>query len=283
MYVVAGVTGHVGSVAAEKLLAKGQKVKVIVRDPAKGAAWSKKGAEVAVGTLEDQAFLTDALRGATGFFTLLPPNFKATDFFADQRKTGDSIAAAVKASGVPHVVLLSSVGADLPEGTGPIKGLHYLEVLLRATGVKLTALRPGSFQENVGMALEPAKKVGIFPSFAPSAEYPLPMIASKDIGAVAAESLLSPPGASEVVDIAGPPYSNRQVAEKLGAALGKTLKVVDIPPTGYLDALKQGLPQPVAEVFAEMYGAFASGKISPKGNRLVQGSTTLDETIKTLL
>src|SRR5262245_22567326 len=72
MFVVAGVTGHVGSVVAERLLAKGQKVKVIVRDAAKGAAWSKKGAEVAAGTLEDTAFLTGALRGASGFFALLP-------------------------------------------------------------------------------------------------------------------------------------------------------------------------------------------------------------------
>src|SRR5690349_14568318 len=85
MFVVAGVTGHVGSVVAEQLLAKGQKVKVLVRDAAKGAAWSKKGAEVAQGSLEDQAFLTNALRGATGFFTLLPPNLAVPDIYAYQR------------------------------------------------------------------------------------------------------------------------------------------------------------------------------------------------------
>jgi uncharacterized protein YbjT (DUF2867 family) len=284
MFVVAGVTGHVGSVAAEQLSAKGQKIKVIVRDAAKGTAWSKKGAEVAVGGLDDPAFLAGALRGASGFFTLLPPNYQATDFFASQRKTADSIAAAVKASGVPHVVLLSSVGADVPEGTGPIKGLHYLENLLRATGVKLTSIRAGSFQENVGNSLEPARKMGIFPNFAPSADYPLPMIATADIGALAAESLMSPPAKSEFVDLLGPSYSYRQVAEKLGAALGKTLKVVDIPPAGHLDALKQaGLSQTLAEAFAEMYRGFASGKITPKGDRLVQGHTTLDETIKRLV
>ncbi len=140
MFVVAGVTGHVGSVVAEQLLAKGQKVKVLVRDAAKGEAWAKRGAEVAQGSLEDQAFLAGALRGATGFFTLLPPNFAAPDFYAFQRSTSDAIAAGVEASGVPHVVLLSSVGADLAEGNGPIKGLHYLENALRATGTKLTAL-----------------------------------------------------------------------------------------------------------------------------------------------
>jgi uncharacterized protein YbjT (DUF2867 family) len=191
MFVIAGVTGHVGSVAAEKLLAKGQKIKVVVRDAGKGASWSKKGAEVAVGSLDDQAFLAGALRGAKGFFTLLPPNYQATDFFASQKKTADVIAAAVKASGVAHVVMLSSIGADHPAGTGPIQGLHYLENALRATGTQLTAIRAGSFQENVGLSLAPAKAKGIFPSFGP-ADYPVPMIATKDIGALVAESLLAP-------------------------------------------------------------------------------------------
>lgn len=284
MFVIAGVTGHVGAVVAEQLLAKGQKVKVIVRSADKAAAWSQKGAEIAVGTLEDQAFLTSALRGATALFTLLPPNLAVPDFYAYQRQTSDTIAAAVKASGVGHVVLLSSVGADLAEGTGPIKGLHYLENVLRATGVKLTAIRAGYFQENVGNSLAPATHMGIFPNFSPSADYPMPMIATRDIGALAAESLLSPADKSEVVDLHGPAYSIRQVAEKLGAALGKTLQIVDIPEAGWVDAMVQGgLPKNVAEVYAEMYAGFASGRIAPRGDRLVQGKTTLDEVIKAIV
>ncbi|MBI4955292.1 MAG: NmrA family NAD(P)-binding protein [Myxococcales bacterium] len=284
MYVVAGVSGHVGSVVAEALLAKGQKVKVLVRDAAKGLAWSKKGAEVAQGSLEDQAFLTGALKGATGFFTLLPPNYAAPDFYAFQCATSDAIAGAVKASGVPHVVLLSSVGADLPSGTGPIKGLHYLENALRKTGTKLTAIRAGYFQENVANSLAPAKGMGVFPNFTPSADYPMPMIATKDIGALAAESLLAPAGKSEIVDLHGPAYSIRQLSDKLGQALGKPLQIVDIPQAGWVDAMvKAGLPPHVAEVYAEMYAGFASGAIVPKGDRMVQGKTTVDEVIKTLV
>jgi uncharacterized protein YbjT (DUF2867 family) len=283
MFVVAGVSGNVGSVVADQLLAKGQKVKVLVRDAAKGAAWSKKGAEVAVGVLEDAAFLTGALKGAEGFFTLLPPNYQAAGFFATQRKTADAIAQAAKASGVPHVVILSSIGADLAEGTGPIKGLHYLENALRAAGVKLSAVRAGYFQENAGGALEPAKKMGIYPSFAASADYPFPMVATKDIGALVATTLLTPPKESQIVDLAGPAYSIRQVAEKLGAALGKTLQVVDVPQDKWVSTLQQaGLSQEVAEILAEMYGAFASGKIKPVGDRLVEGHTPIDETLKTL-
>ena len=284
MFVVAGVTGHVGSVVAEQLLAKKQKVKVLVRDAAKGAAWSAKGAEVAVGALDDQAFLTTALRGATGFFTLLPPNMAAPDFYAFQKTTSDSIVGAVKASGIAHVVLLSSVGADLPEGTGPIKALHHLENALRATGTQLTAIRAGSFQENVGQSLAPAKHMGIYPNFMGSADYPLPMIASRDIGALAAESLLAPAAKSEVVDLHGPAYSTRQLAEKLGAALGKTLQIVDVPQAGWADAMmKGGMSKHHAEVFSEMYAGFASGKVAPKGDRMVQGKTSIDEVIKSLV
>lgn len=284
MFVVAGVTGHVGSVVAETLLAKGQKVKVLVRDAAKGAAWAKKGAEIAVGSLDDAAALTAALKGATGFFALIPPNHAAADFYAFQRQVTAAIAGAVKASGVPHVVLLSSVGADMAENNGPIKGLFHLENALRAAGTKLTAIRAGMFMENVGMSIGAAKATGMYFNFIPSADYPSPMIATKDIGALAAESLLSPAAKSENVDLHGPAYSQRQVAEKLGAALGKALQIVDIPQAGWIDALKQGgLSQQFAEMYAEMYGGFVSGAITPKGDRMVQGSTTLDEVIKGLV
>jgi uncharacterized protein YbjT (DUF2867 family) len=285
MLVIAGVTGHVGSVAARRLLARNAKIKVIVRDASKGSAWSKQGAEVATGELGDKDFLSGALRGASGFFALLPPPpFTVTDFYGWQRKTGETIAGAVTASGVPHVVLLSSVGAHLASGTGPIKGLHHLENALRATGAKVTAIRAGYFQENVGNAIGAARGAGIYPNFMASADVEVPMIATKDIGALVAETLASPPAKSEVVDIQGPAYSPRQIAEKLGAALGKTIQLVDIPQPGWLPALTQaGMPPPFAEAYAEMFSGFASGNIRPVGDRLVHGETKVDEVIAALV
>jgi uncharacterized protein YbjT (DUF2867 family) len=283
MFVISGVTGHVGAVAAQELLDRKKAVKVLVRDAAKGASWAKKGAQIAVGSLDDVAFLSGALKGAEGFFALLPPNFAVPDLFASQKKTSDAIAAAVKASGVPHVALLSSVGADLAAGTGPIKGLHYLENALRATGTTLTAIRAGYFQENVANSLTPARQAGIFPNFMASADYPVPMIATKDIGRLAAESLLKKPANSENVDLHGPAYSVRQTAQLVGKALGKELKVVDIPAAGHVDALvKAGFPKNIAESFAEMYAGFATGRIKPCGDRLVQGKTELAEVVAAL-
>lgn len=284
MFVVAGVSGHVGSVAAEDLLAAGQAVRVIVRDEKKGEAWRQRGAEVAVGELEDAAFLTGALAGAAGFFTLLPGNFAAPDFYAAQRETAHAIVQAVRDSGVPHVVILSSVGADMAEGNGPIKGLYHLEQGLHGVGVKLTAIRAGYFQENIAQSLQPAQHMGIFPNFTPSADYPMPMIATRDIGHLVAQSLRHPPVQSEAVDLHGPAYSIRQLAEKLGAALGKALQVVDIPVEAHVSTLVQaGMSEHHAGIFAEMYAGFASGAIAPRGDRLEHGQTTIDEVIAQLV
>jgi len=284
MFVVAGVTGHVGSVVARELLAAGKQVRVIVRDEARGASWAERGAELAIGSLDDEAFLAGALEGAEGFFVLLPPNMGVSDLYAWQRATSDGIARAVQASGVPHVVLLSSVGADLGHSNGPIKGLNYLERALRGTGTQLTAIRAGYFQENIGNSLYPARQMGILPFFGPSAEYPMPMIATQDIGALAAASLINPRPHSEVVDLHGPAYSMNQVAEKLGAALGKPLQAVAVPQEAWVSTLLgAGLPPVWAEAFAEMYAGFASGQIQPVGDRFVQGATEIDVTIAAVL
>jgi uncharacterized protein YbjT (DUF2867 family) len=283
-FVVAGVTGHVGRVVAGDLLAGGEKVTVIVRDAEKGAPWSARGAQVAVGSLDDSSFVAATVKGADGLFALIPPSYGAADFFGALRQAADGIAAGVKAGGVPLVVLLSSVGADRADKNGPIKGLHYAEAKLRESGTKLVIIRAGSFQENIGGAIAAAKQAGIFPNFAPSADAPQPQVATQDIGHLAAQLLRSPPARSEVVDLVGPAYSARQLAEKLGKALGKTLPVVDIPPAGHAAALTQaGVPRQVAEAFAEMYAGFAAGLLTPKGDRTVQATTAIDEVLPKLL
>jgi uncharacterized protein YbjT (DUF2867 family) len=284
MFVIAGATGHVGGVAARELLAGKHKVKVIVRDAAKGHEWSSRGAELAVGKVDDASFLAGALKGASGFFTLLPADYAATDVFASQKRTADAIAAGVKQSGVPLVVLLSSLGAELAAGTGPIKGLHYAENALRATGTKLVSIRAAYFQENLAQSVGPAKQMGMFFNFMPSRDVAMPTIATKDIGALVAKTLASPPAKSENVDLIGPMYTIAQLVDKLGHALGKQLQVVDIPSQGHVEAMtKAGVPKPFAEEFAEMYAAFGTGKVAPKGDRVVHGTTTVDEVIAELV
>jgi uncharacterized protein YbjT (DUF2867 family) len=283
-FVVAGVTGHVGSVVARDLLAAGDAVTVIVRDAKKGAAWSARGAKVAVGSVDDPQFIAATVKGADGFFTLIPPHYATGDIYGAQRRSAQALAAGIAEGGVPLVVLLSSVGADRADKNGPIKGLYYAEERVRETGTKLVALRSCTFQENAAGAVAAAKQAGVYPNFLPSADAVAPQVATQDIGHVAAQLLKSPPARSEVVDVVGPAYSPRQMADKIGKLLGKKLTIVDVPPAGHAAALRQaGVPGDVAEAFAEMYAGFNAGLLRPRGDRTIEVTTPIDEVLPALV
>jgi uncharacterized protein YbjT (DUF2867 family) len=279
-YVVAGVTGRVGSVVAAELIARGARPAVIVRAEPGGAEWRRRSAEVAVGSLDDNAFVARVLRGAAGFFVLLPENVAPRAFHAARRRMADAIAAAIEASGVPHVVLLSATAATLADGNGPAKDLHYFEQRLGNCGTRLTVLRACYFQDNVASVVDAAATAGIYPNLLPPADMARPMIATKDVGRFAAHALVTPPARSEVVDLLGPAYSARAIAQRLGAALGRTLQVVDVQADERVPALERaGVPRQLAEAVAELLEAAEAGRIVPAGDRLLRGTTVIDEVI----
>lgn len=279
MYTITGVTGHVGGAAARELLHRNAAVRAVVRDEARRQEWARRGAETAVADFSDRASLARALRGSLGAFILLPTNPTGGD--AEHRRLADSIAGAVGDSGVPHVVLLSSIGADLADGTGPIRWLHHIENRLRQTGVLLTAIRSGHFQEKVEVILGAAREAGIYPVFGESADVPTPMIATLDIGKIVAEELLAPPSASEVIDLEGPEYTERDVAVALGAVLGKPLQVVTIPQPGWVGAMVEaGLPAPFAHELAALYAAEQRGLLHARGDRRRICTTRIDDTLR---
>lgn len=283
MYVIPGVTGHVGAVAARELLAAGAKVRVVVRSAEKGASWAQLGAEVAVASFDDEAALTAAFQGAAGAYLLVPPPVPppadAEAFTAYQIATARRLAAAVKASGVGHVVLLSSVGAQHAEGTGPIKGLYHAERLLLETGAKLTAVRAAYFMENFG-GLAQAIQGGMLPWFG-DPNRPLSIVATVDIGRAVAQALQQPPAeAKAIVELAGPEdLTAGQIAETIGKVVGRSLNLIPIPVAGAVQAmLGNGLPQAYAEVFAEMYAGLEGGRLDWEGAAGPRrGSTTLAE------
>ena len=217
---ISGVTGHTGKVAAETLLAWGHRVRVVVRDAAKGADWAARGAEVAVAEITDVAAFAAAMRGTDGAYVLLPPNFASGDFRGWQAQVGAALVAAVEASGVPHVVLLSSVGAQHADGTGPIKGLHPVEAgLARLTGTGATFVRAAYFMENLLGNLGMLEQ-GLYPSFT-AANLAWPMIATRDIGEVAASVLVEgapTPGSPRIVELGGASRSSADVAAEIGRA-----------------------------------------------------------------
>jgi uncharacterized protein YbjT (DUF2867 family) len=288
MYAIAGVTGHTGSIAAETLLAQGKAVRVIVRDAAKGTAWAKKGAEVAVASLDDVAALTAAFAGVAGAFVLLPPqsSIASPAPLESNRKLAGAIAQAVRAAKLPHVVLLSSVGAQHDKGTGPIQGVHHAERELTATGAAVTAVRAAYFQENWGSALG-ALASGVLPTFIP-AGVRYPQVATRDIGRTAAAALVEGGKPDfQIIELAGPrDYTAHDVAAALAKLTGKPVTAQDAP----LDAVvptftSLGVSQAAAELYREMFAGIASGHIAWQGGaaRQVRGTVEVGETLGALL
>lgn len=281
MYAITGTTGHVGGAAARTLQEKGLPVRRVVRNAAR-ATGQDAGTETVVADLGDRDALTDAFRDSDGAFVLLPTLPSGSD--TEHRRIADTIAAAVDASGVPHVVALSSWGADRADGTGPIRWLNHLEHALTGTRAVVTAVRAPHFQEKVETTLDAATGAGIHPVFAPSADVDAAMVATCDIGAVVAAALAAPPKSSEIVQLDAPHYSERDVARRLGARLNRDLDVVVLPRETWEPTLiDAGLSPTLAAEIAALYDADARGLLQPAGDRVHRCHTELDSTLAGLI
>lgn len=285
MFVVIGATGNTGSAVVETLLSNKQPVRVVVRSADKGADWKARGADVVIASLDDVSALTKAFDGAKGVYLLVPPNYGAEAWLADQRARMDRAAEAVKQSGIQHVVLLSSVGAQLPTGTGPIQASRYGEQALGAVAKSLTMLRPCYFMDNWAPVLGMAKAQGVLPTFiAPSAK--IPMISTKDIGRIGAEQLLAGGKGKQTVEMAGPEeYSPDDVAAALGQILGKTVTAQQAPLRAVVPTFKSfGLSDEAARLFEEMYTAISRNAIEYEHpSSLVRGHVAITEALRAMV
>jgi uncharacterized protein YbjT (DUF2867 family) len=281
MYVIAGVSGNTGHVVADTLLAQGKKVRVIVRDAAKGEPWKARGAEVAVAALEDTAALTRALTGADGAYLLVPPRLSSTAPLEENDAVIASLAAAVKAAKVPHVVVLSSIGAQHAAGTGPVQSAHRAEQALATTGAAVTAVRAAYFIENWAASLGMLPQ-GVLPTFLP-ADRAIPMVATRDIGKTAAAALIEGGRGRQVIELSGPrDYSSVDVAAELAKLTGKDVKAQQGPLDAVVPTFTSfGISEPVARLFRELYQAVDAGKLAFEGGaaRAVRGTTTVGEVL----
>ena len=286
MYVVAGATGNTGSVAAEMLLSKGKQVTVIVRSAEKGEPWRVKGAKVAIASIDDTPKMREILAGAEGAYLLIPPGYQIANYIEDRRRLIEALAAAVGASEVPHVVLMSSSGGHLPSDTGMILVNHMGEEAIKSVARNLTILRPGGFVENWEPVLGAAKANGALPTFH-SPQHKLTMIATPDVGRFAAEALLNPAQGTRILNLAGPDeYSPEDIARILSSLLGREVRVVN-PPMGAAVAtfMKAGFSEDAAKLFQEMFAASNAGKLvfETNGTEFHRGTVTPGEVFRKLL
>jgi uncharacterized protein YbjT (DUF2867 family) len=277
MYVILGAAGHTGKVVAETLLDSGQKVRVVGRSKARLAGFSILGADVFEANLTDSASVTKAFAGARAVYALIPPNPGSTDYRAEQDAITNSIARAFEATGVTHVVALSSFGADKADKTGPVAGLHVMEERFsQIPKLKALFLRPGYFMENL------LAQVGIIKSFGMMAgpvhaDLELPMIATTDIGAAAADALakLEFTGHQTRELLGHKDLTYEQMAKIIGAAIGlPNLSYVQLPTEQVILGMTQmGMSKNMAILICEMADALNSGHMRAIEPRSAANST----------
>src|ERR1700752_1252812 len=186
VYVILGVTGNTGSIIADSLLSKGKKVRVVGRDAGRLQRFVRKGAEAFTSDVSDAVALTKAFRGARAAYLMLPPITSRED----QERESDAIAKAVTESGLRYAVHLSSYGAHVPEGTGPVTGLDSSVQKLNAIGgLNFLHLRAAYFMENNLAAISMIQEMGVF-GHALLPDLKLPMMTTRDVGNYAAARLL---------------------------------------------------------------------------------------------
>lgn len=266
MITIVGASGNTGRAATEHLLTAGHRIRVVGRREAALAPFVARGAEAAVGEVTDREFLKRAFAGAEAAYVLVPPHYTTTDFIGHYAAAAEAFAAALDAAGVPHVVVLSSLGAELSSGAGLIGGVHQLEARLGAVrGLNVRFLRPGTFYTNHLGSLGLIAGQGINGGAEPP-DVRLPAIDPEDIGRFAAQDLIGRgfTGVS-VRELLGPrDVSPREATSILGTAIGRPdLAYVQFPPADYAAALVggAGFSREVAALFVEMSEALSSGRV----------------------
>lgn len=283
MILVMGATGQVGSKIVTHLLAHGQKVRCVARSfPDKEAL---RGAELAQGDANNVAFLTDAMRGCSAAFTLIPPNPKAEEMRFYQNKFGEVIAEAIEESGLKKVVNLSSIGAELESGTGPVLGLHDQEERLNEiTHADIVHLRPTFFMENlllgVPTIISMSRYFGTFP-----ADFKMPMIATRDIAARAAFLLMNPTFKGHNVEylLGERDISGSEIVRAFGSAINRQdLEYVEISNAEMKNYIVgAGISEDWANGFIEMYDSFINGTVRASRDKTNTTATSIEEFART--
>jgi uncharacterized protein YbjT (DUF2867 family) len=273
IYVILGASGNTGSVVADFLLSKGEKVRVMGRDAGRLQRFVDKGAEAFTADMSDAAALTKAFSGARAAYLLLPP-VKSREA---QERGSDAIAKAVKESGVRFAVHLSSYGAQVPEGTGPVAGLHSSEEKLNAiSGLNVLHLRAAYFMENNLAAIGMIHGMGIFGN-ALLPDVKLPMIATHDVGDYAAQRLLHLDfSGKQTRELLGErDLSMTEVTAVIGRRIGKPdLRYQQFPYDQMQQSLMDlGVPPKGAALYIEMYKAMNEHVLVPLEPRSPENTT----------
>ncbi|HEY4144577.1 NmrA family NAD(P)-binding protein [Pinirhizobacter sp.] len=277
MYAITGITGQVGSALANHLLDQGATVRAVVRNPAKAQPWAIRGCDLAVADLADSEALAKAFSGAEGVFVLIPPNFDPSPGFPDLYPVIGSLVRAIGIARPSKVVLLSTIGAQAQE-PNLLSQLGLVEHAFGHLPVPVAFLRAAWFMENAAWDVAGARDEGVLHSFLQPLDKPVPMVATRDIAALAAELLHDTWQGVRIVELEGPRrVSPDDLARALGHAVGREVSPAAVPRGAWETTFAmQGMQYPVPRArmidgFNEEWIAFeGTGTHVRKGTTQVQ-------------
>jgi NAD(P)H dehydrogenase (quinone) len=284
MFVITGITGNVGGEVARNLLAASQPVRAVVRDLHKGESWAQRGCDLVSADINDAMGLVSAFKGAEGVFVLVPPNFDPLPDFREARATAATLRSALDAARPARLVYLSTIGAQTKQ-SNLLTQHTIIEEELGRLSMPITFLRPGWFMENSIWDVAPATRNGVIPSFLQPLDKPVPMVATADIGRVAAELLQETWTGHRVVELEGPHrVTPNEIATTFTELLRKPVRMEVVPKTTWESLfLSQGMKNPTPRIqmldgFNEGWIEFESGEA---GSR--KGKVALETVLRTLI
>lgn len=280
MFCITGITGQVGGEVASNLLAANRPVRAAVRDPGKGKAWADRGCEVVKADITDPAALRAAFEGAEAAFVLVPPNFDPSPDFAEARAIAATLKAALTAARPGRVVYLSTIGAQAAQ-SNLLTQHTIIEQVLEKLAMPMTFLRPGWFMENCRWDVAGARDNGVIASFLQPHNKSIPMVATADIGRVAAQLLQDVTNGRGVVELEGPHrVSPDEIAVTFADLLGHPVKAEAVPRESWEQLFRsQGMKNPMPRM--RMLDGFNEGWIEFENGQA--GSRKGEVALKTVL
>jgi len=285
-YVLTGSLGHISRPVAEKLIQAGHEVSIISSKADNSPAIIALGAKALTGSVEDLSFLTESFNNTDAVYLMIPPKWDITNWISYQQLVSDNYVKAIQQAAVKNVLVLSSVGAHMGTGAGPVDGLAYLESRLNELqDVNVVYLRPSYFYYNLFSMIPLIKNAHIMGSNQPGS-HKLLLTHTSDIAAVASEKLLNLGFKGKQVSyIASDERSLDEITSILTKAIGEeSIPWVEFTDQQSLDGMLQaGLPETIAKGYVEMGAALRSGEMESdfhKNKPAQFGQTKLEDFAK---
>jgi uncharacterized protein YbjT (DUF2867 family) len=263
-YIITGSLGNISLPVTKNLVQAGHNVTVISSNEDKKSEIEAIGANAAIGSLTDRAFLKETFRDADVAYLMIPSSFSLPDYGKFQHEVADNYLSALEGSNIKHIVLLSSLGAQLRKGAGPIDALGYLEEkLLAIPDLHLNFLRPSYFFSNLFSLAGMIKHVGIAGNNFGDTDEKLVLTHTDHIAEVATDALLNLSTGRTITNIANDERHPSEIAAVLGNAVGKenTPWITFSDEDAYNGMLGAGLNESFATLYKEMGQALRSGQM----------------------